>query len=390
MNKINKIISIWPWAQTHILAAAVVVAVIGSIATTAVPVSADDSDQVDGHDQLTGEDLGSIDSQAYTRFETGLTALQSFSGTLKITGEGFADDASFAVGAGDSINVSVQLPEIIGDYSMELQIPGEADALLSISGNLQKIAPGEYEHRFIRGSADPTYFNLSNPEENGAMVHVGYVTGHFSTCVGLQTALTVDLVLGLDVDGDGSIDPTETEIANFIEAIDGCLETSESDLPLTSRYSSKVVLPSGEILAINEGVYDFLKKQSTITGEKRTDSNLISAFALTWERTPLAASFGIQNGLLHQEGIRQLVEPGEKESTEDKITNESGIGSVPEITLGLEEGNVEVSANGGSDESPRSWLDILVDNWIFMGLGAAALYALYMVLSTHRHPSRRD
>ena len=105
----------------------------------------------------------------------------------------------------------------------------------------------------------------------------------------LDLVIMVNLVLYgdagacVDIDGNDVIDQRELVSRQLENQSAACIDTPVSNIPLNSLYTSKVLTPEGNTVALNEGRYDFLNKSSLET-KKLAWPDVIREFQLKWIR----------------------------------------------------------------------------------------------------------
>ena len=320
-------------------------------------------------------------TKSYTRFEVHQEARQNLSGTLSVTGDGFGQEVPYEASSGEQFSVYVLFPEQTGPYRLELNSVGQDDPVLWATGNLQRIGPVEYRHQLLNGDADPNLLTLA-AEDAGVIIALGSVQAKLNSCVDLFSPVNAVFELGVDVDGDGLIDAGETVIHAIEGEASACVETPESNIPLTSLYKSRVSTSQGAVIAQNKGLYDFLNK-SSIHSEKEAQADLVREFQVKWTRTPMASSIEIMNASLREPPVDVIITPQAEEVTGDIIRNGSDGPSAPSDLSGSEG---ESSAVGnGNDAIP---IDFIKGYWMLLVMGAglaiAALLIIRGVMSTGR------
>jgi hypothetical protein len=193
--------------------------------------------------------------------------------------------------------------------------------------------------------------------------------------VQLYSPIDAVFTLGVDTDGDGGLDSSESVTRAIQGESSACLSTPESNIPLTSLYEAQITTDQGTIVARNTGLYDFLNK-SSIESEKETLAELVREFKVQWIRTPVATSVEIMNASLRPPAVQISVVPQVEEVTEDIIRNgsdDSGSTSDQPETGG------EPTSKTGADEEKTS-PGFIVRNWMWLAMGAGLFAAVFMIL----------
>jgi len=313
-------------------------------------------------------------TKTYTRFEINQKALQSLSGILSVTGEGFGQKVPYEAAPGERFSAYVLFPERTGPYRLELSSVGRNDPVLWVTGNLQRIGPAEYRHQLLNGDADPGLLALA-AEDVGVIIALGSVKAKLNSCVDLYSPVNAVFELGVDTDGDGRIDPGETVTRAIENESSACVETPESNIPLTSLYKSRVSTSQGTVIAQNKGLYDFLDK-SSVHSEKVSQADLVREFKVKWIRTPMASSIEIKNSSLREPSVDVKVVPQVEEVTSDIIRNGSGASATPSDPSGSEGDSSSADARG-NDAIPFGFIK---GNWMLLALGAGLAIALLLII----------
>ena len=108
-------------------------------------------------------------TKAYTRFEVHQIANKNLSGIFRVESLNYRDSAPYSVSEGESFTTFLQFPELTGPYEVSLVETGQSAPIFLAEGELKKVDQGAYEHRFINGTANPEYLELS-PQETGFIV----------------------------------------------------------------------------------------------------------------------------------------------------------------------------------------------------------------------------
>ena len=239
----------------------------------ATPTPADGSSSgIDGGPEASEEEVSK--TKSYTRFEVHQQARKPLAGNLLVKGDGFEQTVPYSVSANEQFMVSAMFPESIGRYELNMTAVGWDQNILSVEGDLQKVGDGEYSHQFIAGHADPALLVLA-PDDVGMVIALGSVKARLVSCIQLFSPSNAVFHLGVDIDGDGVIKPSESISQAIQDSSDACVSTPESNIPLTSLYEAQVVSEQGTVLAQNKGLYDFLNK-SSIESKKQARWRLLS------------------------------------------------------------------------------------------------------------------
>ena len=134
---------------------------------------------------------------------------------------------------------------------------GQSAPIFLAEGELKKVDQGAYEHRFINGTANPEYLELS-PQETGFIVATGSIKARLTSCVELYNPVKGVLSIGVDSNGDGEISGSELATRALNNTNNTCVDSPETSGPLTSLYKSEARQEDGNIIAENRGLYDFL------------------------------------------------------------------------------------------------------------------------------------
>jgi len=94
------------------------------------------------------------------------------------------------------------------------------------------------------------------------VIAIGSVTGHLEATVKLLQASSGTLEVGADADANGTIDPTTEIVSNKLNnQAEASIAMPETILPLTAKYMARFTTSDGNVMAYNQGVYDFLNRQ---------------------------------------------------------------------------------------------------------------------------------
>ena len=252
----------------------------------------------------------------------------------------------------------------------------EIDPILWIEGELQKVSDGNYRHQFMNGDANPDFLNLA-PDDAGLIIALGSVRARLNSCVNFYTPLESEFEIGVDQDGNDLIDPTELVVRQLENESTACIDTPESNLPLTSRYIAQVVTPQGTVVAQNEGLYDFLNK-SAIEAKKLARPDLVREFQVKWIRTPVATSVSVMNNALRPPPEQVIVAPQVEEITRDIIQNDSD----PTATYPDPETTASTQADENSDDAGINPLNLIVDHWLWFAAGSGLILATILIYQT--------
>lgn len=349
--------------------------------------------------------------KAYTRFEVHQVAKHDLIGTLDLKGEGFNASIPYSATRGEAFSVYALFPESIGPYELKLMANGNDDPVVFVEGELDRVRDGEYQHQLIGARATPDLLVLS-PEELGMIIALGSVQAKLHSCIQLFSAMDAVFDLGVDTDGDGVIEPSESVTQHMNGVSSACIETPESNIPLTSRYESKVSTPEGKLIAKNKGLYDFVNR-SSINAEKESDDKAVREFKVQWIRTPMATTIEIKNSSLRPPAVLVKIMPKDEDKTEDllrngedvtppadgDLTSPHGADVTPPVAGDLtspHEDDVTLPAAGDPSSPPndggsasshpgndaithRDPMSFLMENWMLLALGAGLLLAAVLI-----------
>ena len=327
-------------------------------------------------------------NQAYARLEPRLKAIVDIAGFLTLAVEGREPrTVPVSVLAGSSVDNVIQVSEFDGQYTLVLKIPGRDEPILKLVGKLGKVGDKTYTHSYGDSDANPNYFDMTDPEAVGADFTVGYVETNLRSCVlfaGDDTQGTMVLVLGAD--GNGNIEHDET-MTKTVSVGDNCLNPIQSNYPLSSYFRATVTDAAGADMAINQGDYVLKGTVVSLTGQEEVSSSLVEEFNLSWKQVPYLATWSITNHSLSPVPMAttQVLAPGEKRTTVDSIGHEAS-----EDDEQVQDPPSPVTSTEAGKGDGRTIIEILLDNWVFIAIGAAGVYVAYMVISAHRRPSRRN
>lgn len=332
-------------------------------------------------------------NKAYTRFEIHQIAKVNLSGTFEVVGDGFNSVTPYSVAAGDELSVYTIFPESTGKYQLWLRADGYDEPVVWVEGELERIREGKYRHQFIGGKANPDVFELL-PEEPGMMIALGSVRARLNSCIQFFTPTSAVFELGVDADGDGSIDSLESVTEQINSKSQTCIGTPESNIPLTSHYKSQITAQDGTLIALNEGLYDFLNK-SSVNSKKEANPEFVKEFKLEWIRTPVATSVKVMNSALRAPEDHLEVVPQVEEVTGDIIRNGSDSDTPAEVPSdesspsdiggpappepGGPSGSGTLTEPGSSviNNNPISFI---LENWMLLALGAGLAFAAYLII----------
>lgn len=171
------------------------------------------------------------------------------------------------------------------------------------------------------------------------------------------------------------IEPSESVNRAIQGESTACLTTPESNIPLTSLYSSRVVTDQGTVLAENKGLYDFLNR-SSIDAEKQALPESVREFKVQWIRTPVAASVEVLNSSLRPPAVQVSVVPEKEDTTGDVILNDSDDSDIsPSDSDGASASNGDGSSAEGSNP-----FGFLMDNLLWIGLVLGVVVAGFGVM----------
>ena len=325
--------------------------------------------------------------KSYTRFEVHQRAIGNLSGNLLVNGENFGQSVPYSASAGESFSVFSLFPERTGEYRLELTTLNQSSPILWIEGNLQKVGDGNYRHQFMNGDADPEFLTL-DPDDPGMVIALGSVRARLNSCVQFYTPLESDFQLGVDTDGDNSIDDSELVSRSLENESAACIDTPESNLPLSSLYKSQVITPQGTVVAQNKGLYDFLNK-SAIDAKKLARPDLIREFEVKWIRTPVATSVNVLNNALRPPPEQVTVVPQIEEITKDIIQNDADPTNSADI-----ESRESSDLDRDEESVTGSSLDFVINNWLWIATGAGIILATVLIYqatkSTNSFNNRRS
>ena len=352
-----------------------------------------------GPADMSGSDLP---EDSYIRFEVSKDLLEDFNGTLKVTHNSESRETSFNGESSTSVSAYVLFPEQMGPYTVSIRNNQNHDAFLEVQGVISQDVTGDYTHRLISGWADSSIFSL-DPDSEGLKIDMGSVKGFLQSCLTLYSPRDFRIVVAVDHDGDGYLnDQLEQTSKGFQLANEGCVSSPEVPLPLTSMYESKAIsMPDGtsensiassteELIAYNEGVYDFLNK-SGVRSDKDSDALIVKEFGVTFVRTPMASSVQILNSLIRPPETKISAVPQTREETSD-ILRQGDVPGQPEILAQdqTDSSNDLLQENLPSQnrESTAKWL---TSYWPLLagGLGMIVLIVLLIrnFAMAHRHKS---
>jgi len=325
------------------------------------------SSGIDGGPEMPEEEVSK--TKSYTRFEVHQQARKPLAGNLLVKGDGFEQTVPYSVSANEQFTVSAMFPDLTGRYELNMTAVGWDQNILSVEGDLQKVSEGKYSHQFITGDADPALLVLA-PDDVGMAIALGSVKASLVSCIQLFSPSNAVLHLGVDIDGDGVIKPSESISQAIQDSSDACVSTPESNIPLTSLYEAQVVSEQGTVLAQNKGLYDFLNK-SSIESQKHARSEHVREFKVQWARIPVATSIEVLNSSIRPPVVQVSVKAQAEEVTGDIILNDSG-GSGGNPNQG---GDLPKSPVDSGPVETNNPFGFLVDNllWISLILGVSAV-----------------
>jgi hypothetical protein len=311
---------------------------------------------------------------SYTRFEVHQQSREPLAGDLLVKIAGTETSVPYSVAANERFSLSSLFEELTGRYELKMTLVGRDEPILWVDGDLQKVGFGEYRHQFINGDADPDLLVLT-PDDAGMVIALGSIKARLNSCISLYSPTEAVFDLGVDTNGDGVVDPSESVTRVIQGASNACLTTPESNIPLTSLYSARVVTDQGTILAENNGLYDFLNR-SSVDSKKQALPELVREFSVQWIRTPVAASVEVLNSSLRPPSVQVSVVPEKEDTTADVILNDSDDSDMtPADTDGASDSNGEDSSIEGSDP-----FGFLIDNLLWIGLVLGVVVAGFGVL----------
>ena len=344
---------------------------LASVTTLAGPVSADES-----------TDVEAPPSKNYLRAEVSQTPLVDFAGTLTLTGEGFEETSvPVSASAGEQLKAFVQVPERMGFYRLDLTTPDRSKPALYQEGFLERISEGVYLHHPGNSDADPHIFELT-PDEVGITIALGSVSGHLQVCIKLLAPMDGTAEIGVDADGNGAITADEMVIETLENRSNGCAETAETSLPLTSLYAARFRTSDGRVVAFNEGLYDFLFK-SGVNSKKDAPKNLVHELAVRFTRKPKAIAVEILNASIKAPEVHANVVEQKEEVTEDIIRNGPVVTSPTPTAIPI--GTPVIPAKPMRGEGPSVDLaELLIRYWQWLVVLAAISLATFLYFRRNR------
>lgn len=336
-------------------------------------------------------------SRAFQRFELHQKVLKSFTGTFSVAGPGYSRSQPVAAKAGDSLGVFLMAPEQMGPYRLQLTADGAADPVLWLEGELERTGEGQYRHRYIASSADASVLALA-PDEEGVVIAIGYVLGSIQLWADLRQPASTTLSVGVDIDGDGSIDPAKEVFTQASKASTAHVSITipRAVIPLTSKYTTSLSV-DGVVIAHNDGVYNFLDNKAGVNADKDSKAAVVREYGVRFSRTPVATRVQVLNATIYQRPVIVKVEPREEENTEDVLrqgnadaTPTPGPTATPSpgpTTTSVQAGMV-AQGNGGVQEriqvggGPQKpgIGDWLVNHWVILTLAGAVAVGLVLLL----------
>ncbi len=305
-----------------LLSATVGTALAGSPDQEASPTPTPGYSQVTpsvGTDTVVTSTPPAFNGKAYMRFSLHEQVVRNFAGTMTVSGNGFSQTAPVAVKAGAYVNDYIILPEHMGTYHLEVTESGTSTPALWVHGELARVKEGVYTHRIVGADGNPAVFALT-PGEAGITLDIGLVIGYLESCVTSTAPLSGTFRLGLDVNANGDIEPSEVVTTALGQQPTSCIQTPEASIPLTAKYLSEVLGPDGKRVGYNVGVYDFINKTGVST-DKSAPLPIID-FTLAVTRTPLATSVRISNEAIRAPQLTAQVLPQTQERTVDSLHND--------------------------------------------------------------------
>jgi len=312
-------------------------------------------------------------NKSYTRFEIHQLSREPLAGNLLVKIAGAERTVPYSVSANEQFSLSALFEELTGRYELKMTSVGRDEPILWVDGDLQKVGDGEYRHQFINGDADPDLLVLT-PEDIGMVIALGSVKARLNSCIDLYLPVDAVFDLGVDINGDGVIEPSESVSQAIQGSSNACLTTPESNIPLTSLYKARVVTDQGTILAENKGLYDFLNR-SSIDSEKQSLPEMVREFSVQWIRTPVAASVDVLNSSLRPPAVQVSVIPEKEDTTRDVILNDSNDSDMtPDQSKDTSATTAEDSIEGSNP------FGFLIDNLLWIGLVLGVFVAGFGVL----------
>jgi hypothetical protein len=313
-------------------------------------------------------------NKSYTRFEVHQQSREPLVGDLLVKIAGTETSVPYSVAANERFSVSSLFEELTGHYELKLTSAGRDEPILWVDGELQKVGFGEYRHQFINGDADPDLLVLTE-DDAGMVIALGSVKARLNSCISLYSPTEAVFDLGVDTNGDGVIEPSESVNRAIQGASNACLATPESNIPLTSLYSARVVTDQGTVLAENKGLYDFLNR-SSIDSEKQALPELVREFKVQWIRTPVAASVEVLNSSLRPPAVQVSVVPQKEDTTGDVILNDSNDSDM----ASSDTDGASASNDGDSSVEGSNPFGFLIDNLLWIGLVLGVVVAGFGVV----------
>jgi hypothetical protein len=305
-------------------------------------------------------------TKSYIKFELHQQAKRAFAGRLDVEGTDFQDSIALSISEGEHFDPYFVFTEQAGPYKLNLYSLDNDLPILWVEGHVERLDTGEYLHQLIGGDADPDYLKLT-PEDSAVVIALGSVDATVAGCVSLFQPLDGRFELGVDINRNGEIDSNESTTHLFTAQSEICLDTPEATIPLTSFYRALVTDSSGNVVAKNEGIYDFLNKTS-VSSNKESDSEIVQEFRIDWILTPAVVRANILNASLRSPAQYFNPMPKEKGKTADIIQNGEA---------GNSESPAPKSADTSSNENPFS---VFIDYWIYIAIGAGLAIALIFTL----------
>lgn len=308
------------------------------------------------------EETSVSQNKSYTRFEIHQQSREPLVGDLHVKIAGTETSVPYSVTANERFSLSSLFEELSGNYELTMTSVGRAEPILWVDGVLQKVGFGEYRHQFINGDADPDLLVLT-PDDAGMVIALGSVKAKLTSCISLYAPTEAVFDLGVDSNGDGIIGPSESVNQAIQGESNACLTTPESNIPLTSLYSARVVTDQGTVLAENKGLYDFLNR-SSIDAEKQALPESVREFSVQWIRTPVAASVEVLNSSLRPPAVQVSVVPEKEDTTGDVILNDSDASDL----ASPDADGASDSHGGDSSIEGSNPYGFLIDNLLWIGL----------------------
>ena len=306
-------------------------------------------------------------AKSFLKIELLQQAKRAFTGRLDIESSDFKDSVDLSLSAGEDFSPYFVFTEQTGPYKLNLYSLDSYEPILWVEGHIERLDSGVYQHQFLGGRANPDYLELP-PEEAGVVISLGWVDATLSGCVYLYQPLDGRFELGVDANGDGEIGLNETTTQLIRAQTESCLDTPESSIPLTSLYRALVTDSSGNVVAKNEGLYDFLNKTS-VSSDKESDPEMVREFRIEWTRTPTVVQRKLLNDLLRSHAQPFEIVP--------KVKGKTAADIIQNLEADSSDADASESDDAPANENPFS---AFIDYWVYIAIGAGLAIALVLTL----------